>query len=171
MDLPLYCILNGETAVKVLRTEDGGAAVWEYYPEDDQFRANMGLLECILSDDLGVEHVPAARFDEFVKNLKSLFEDNPALKIETRISAMQRARQMILAAVEQTDTERATSLRNEFRMSKDPIEELSLAQEEELTRKLMNEADEIKTDLVKKAITAAARITGLAKEDERTEDI
>ncbi len=59
MNLPLYCILNGETAVKAVKTDEGGIAVFEYYPEDDDFRGNIDLLNRILSDDLDVKYVTA----------------------------------------------------------------------------------------------------------------
>ena len=164
MNLPLYCILNGETAVKTVETDEGGIAVFEYYPEDDDFRSNIGLLNRILSDDLDVKYVTAEEFNDFVEREGSKYRADPQLRRSTKIAAMQRARKLVILAVEQVDPERAGVLKAEFPEgveSRGRAEERDLKYEGELTRRLLETVADLNAELVKISVRAARRITGL----------
>jgi len=164
MNFPLYCILNGETAVKAAKTDGGGIAVFEYYPEDDDFRGNIGLLNRLLSDDLDVKYVTEEEFNEFVAREGSKYRADPQLRRNTKIAALQRARKLVILAVEQVDPERAGGLKAEFPEgveSRGPEQERDLNYEEALTRRLLETVADLNSDLVKISARAARRITGL----------
>jgi hypothetical protein len=164
MNLPLHCILNGETAVKAVAIDEGGIAVFEYYPEDDDFRGNIRLLNRILSDDLDVEYVTAEEFNEFVERQRSKYRLDPQLRRNEKIAAMQRARKLVVRAVEEVDPERAGELKIEFSKdveSQDPEQESDLKYEEALTRGLLEAVADLNAELVKISVGAARRITGL----------
>lgn len=164
MNLPLHCILNGETAVKAVAIDEGGIAVFEYYPEDDDFRGNIRLLHRILSDDLDVEYVTAEEFNEFVERQRSKYRLDPQLRRNTKVAAMQRARKLVVRAVEEVDPERAEELKIEFSKdveSQDPEQESDLKYEEALTRGLLEAVADLNAELVKISVGAARRITGL----------
>jgi hypothetical protein len=164
MDLPLYCILNGETAVKAVKTDEGGIAVFEYYPEDDEFRGNIALLNRILSDDLDVKYVTAEEFNDFVEREGSKYRADPQLMRNAKIAAMQRARKLVVVAVEQVDPERARVLKAEFPEdveSRGLKQEKDLKYEEVLTRRLLETVADLNAELVKTSVRAAWRITGL----------
>ena len=164
MNLPLHCILNGETAVKAVAIDEGGIAVFEYYPEDDDFRGNIRLLNRILSDDLDVEYVTAEEFNEFVERQRSKYRLDSQLRRNEKIAAMQRARKLVVRAVEEVDPERAGELKIEFSKdveSQDPEQESDLKYEEALTRGLLEAVADLNAELVKISVGAARRITGL----------
>jgi hypothetical protein len=164
INLPVYCILNGERAVKAVKTDEGGIAVFEYYPEDDDFRGNIRLLDRILFDDLDVQYVTEEEFNEFVKRQGSKYRADPQLRRKTKITAMQRARKLVVLAVEQVDPERARMLRANFPerlVSPDAEQERKLKYEEALTRGLLEAVADLNVELVKISMDTAKRITGL----------
>ena len=164
MNLPLYCILKGARAVKAVKTDEGGIAVFQYYPEDDDFKGNIRLLDRILSDDLDVMYVTEEEFNEFVERQGSKYRADPQLRRKAKIAAMQRARKLVVLAVEQVDPERARVLRAEFpegMESPDQEQERDLKYEEALTRRLLEAVADLNVELVKISVGAAKRITGL----------
>jgi len=164
MNLPLYCILNGERAVKAVKTDEGGIAVFEYYPEDDDFRGNIALLNRILSDDLEVRYVTAEEFNDFVEREGSKYRADPQLRRSTKIAAMQRARKLVIQAVEQVDPERAGALNAEFPegvVNRGPEQERDLKYEEALTMRFLEAVADLNAELVKISLRTARRITGL----------
>ena len=164
MDLPIYCILNGERAVKAVKTDEGGIAVFEYYPEDDDFRVDICLLDRIVFGGLDVEYVTVEEFNEFVERQGSKYRADPQLRQKEKIATMQRVRRLVVLAVEQVDPERAGALRAEFPEvveGLDQEQERKLDYEEALTQRLLEAVADLKAELVKISVRSARRITGL----------
>ena len=77
---------------------------------------------------------------------------------------MQRARKLVVLAVEQVDPERARALKAEFPEdveTRSPEQERELKCEEALTRGLLETVADLNAQLVKISVRAARRITGL----------
>lgn len=164
MKLPIYCILYVDRAVKVIQTDEGGLTVLEYYPADDEFRMDIGLLHRVLSDDLDVEYVTKEEFDAFVERERAKYQADPELRRKAKITAMRNARNMILLAVREVDPERGKDLKAEFPEDQKELnlrEERELQIEEELTKKLIEAVANMRDELVKISVVTARRITGL----------
>jgi len=164
MKLPIYCILHGYRAVKAIRTDEGGLTVLEYYPADDKFRMDIGLLHRVLSDDLDVEYVTKEDFDAFVERERAKYQADPELRRKEKITAMRNARNMILLAVREVDPERAKDLKAEFpedQKESNLTEERELQIEEGLTKKLIEAVANMGDRLVKISVVTARRTTGL----------
>ena len=62
---PIFCIINGERAVKAVRTEEGDLAVLEYRQEHDDYRGAV-VLHRLCFGDTDTEFVSEEGFELFV---------------------------------------------------------------------------------------------------------
>ncbi len=169
MNLPIYCLLNGERATKIVKTEEGGISILEYYAVDDEFREGDGavLRYLLFGGDLDVEVVTKEEFDAFVERQGAKYKADPELRRKAKITAMQNARNLVLRAVEWVDPGRARELKAKF--LRDHEEGLKLGRErelefeKELTINLLRAVADINDDIMRIYVVEARRITGLVE--------